>query len=117
MRKLLDGIHAKCEPIRTYRDKRVAHLDLTTALRASPISPAHRQEIDDVLADIREYMNTILRHYDVDGTTRGYEYWQVTGDGEALVWKLKEALRYEDLIWIEKVLKPGDFTKVGPKDA
>ncbi len=55
----------KCDTIRTRRNKRIAHFDLNTSiqLRTDPLPGVSRQMIEDVLAGLRKYMNTIEGYY------------------------------------------------------
>jgi hypothetical protein len=55
----------KCEIIRTRRNKRIAHFDLNTSIQhgSDPLPGVSRQMIEDVLALLRQYMNTIQGHY------------------------------------------------------
>ena len=64
-RALLDELQSKCEPFRTWRNKRLAHLDLTTAMKSGldPLPGISRQMVEDALAIVRDYMNKIEGHY------------------------------------------------------
>jgi hypothetical protein len=98
LRNLLDDLKDKCQGMRTQRNKRLAHLDLPTAISKSNLLPGiSRQMIEEALKVTREYMNVIERHY--NGSETKYEYLGMTGnDGETLISRLKHALRYEELI-------------------
>lgn len=50
---------------------------------------------------MREYINTIERHY--GNNPMGYEYFWMNGDGEALISMLKYGLRYKELFQEGKV--------------
>jgi hypothetical protein len=55
----------KCAPIKTHRDKRIAHADLKTSIQhgSDPLPGVSRQMIEDVLVLLRNYMNAIEGHY------------------------------------------------------
>lgn len=97
LRKLLDDIHKKCQAFRLHRNKRLAHLDLTTAIQSTstPLPGISRQMIEDAIKLVREYMNTIEIHYTQAET--GYEHFIMSSDGDALVTMLKYGLRYDKL--------------------
>jgi hypothetical protein len=104
LRKILDELHQKCQPFRTWRNKRLAHLDLTTVMQSvlNPLPGISRQMIEEALELVRKYMNTIQRHYE-EGET-AYEHFIMTAtDGEALISMLKYGLRYEQLLEQQKV--------------
>jgi hypothetical protein len=95
---ILNSLDAQCAPFRKWRNKRLAHLDLSTMLagNASPLPGISRQMIEDALQLVRDYMNTIHEHYKEPETL--YEaFGMVTTDGDALVALLEPGLRYEEL--------------------
>jgi hypothetical protein len=99
LRNLLDDLQNKCKDIRMRRHKQLAHIDLNTALQINlnPLPGISRQMIEETLEVIREYMNTIERHYKKSET--GYQHFLMSfSDGEALISILKYGLRYEELI-------------------
>ncbi len=97
-RKVLDQIHLQCEPFRIWRNKRLAHLDMNTAMRAgnTPLPNITKEMIDDALALIRQFMNNIEGFY--NNAEHGYEHFIMHSDGEALVVALRDGMRYEELI-------------------
>jgi hypothetical protein len=103
LRKLRDKLHDKCQPFRMWRNKRLAHLDLTTAMQSSsnPLPGISRQMIEDSLGILREYMNTIERYYSKSET--GYEHFIMSSDGDFLISVLKYGLRYEELLKDRKI--------------
>lgn len=102
-RLVLDQLHSKCEPFRVWRNKRLAHLDLTTAMKsnADPLPGISRQMIEDALSLVREFMNKIEGHY--RDSEVGYEHFIMHSDGEALVAMLRSGMRYEELLKEEKI--------------
>lgn len=102
---------SKVKEIRTHRDKRLAHLDLRTAMKdgAQSLPPVTIQTIEDALCSARDYMNAIEEHY--CGRTTGYDNFLMSGnDGEALVSLLRYGLRYEELAK-EGIISPDDWHK------
>lgn len=97
LRNLLDDLHAKCQPFRRHRNKRLSHLDLSTVMQSSSSSlpDISRRMIEDALEVVRNYMNVIEMHYDQFAT--GYQHFFMVSDGDALVSMLKYGLRYQEL--------------------
>jgi hypothetical protein len=117
LRQILDDLHQKCQPFRTWRNKRLAHLDLTTTMQSmlNPLPGISRQMVEEALELVRRYMNTIQIHY-LNGET-GYEHFIMTGtDGEALISMLKYGLRYEELVE-ERQVPLNDWQNAKWKDA
>ena len=99
IKKKLDEILSNCQGIRIHRNKRLAHLDLNTAMQqgAQPLPTVGIQTIENVLYSVRDYMNAIEEHY--CHRTTGYEHFLMLGnDGDALVSILKYGLRYEEML-------------------
>jgi hypothetical protein len=99
LRALLDDLHRKCKTFRVRRNKKLAHLDLATALQGTtnPLPGVSRQMIEDALAVLRTYMNEIQIHY--DDSEQGYEHFIMhAADAEALLGILKHGIRYEELV-------------------
>jgi len=116
LRNLLDDLHMKSRPFRLHRNKRLAHLDLTTAMQSSlnPLPGISRQMIEDALEVIREYMNAIERYYTQSET--GYEHFIMHSDADALVSILKYGLRHDELLRQQKI-SWDDFENTEWKDA
>ncbi len=102
-RNTLDTLHSQCASFRLHRHKKLAHLDLSTALRtpAQPLPGVSRQMIEDALLTIRTYLNAIEMHY--NESEWGYEDFIMQSDGDALVATLRAGLRYEELIHERKL--------------
>lgn len=102
-RSVLDALRLKCEPFRAWRNKRLAHLDLTTAMKSipDPLPGISRQMIEEALALVREFMNKIEMHY--RDSEVGYDHFIMQSDGEALVAMLRYGLRYEELLREETI--------------
>jgi hypothetical protein len=104
LRQILDQLKQKCVPFRTWRNKRLAHLDLTTAMKSTPnpLPGVSRQMVEEALELVRKYLNAIEINYDKSET--GYEHFIMTAtDGEALISMLKYGLRYDQLIRERKI--------------
>jgi hypothetical protein len=117
LRQILVELKQKCQPFRIWRNKRLAHLDLTTAMQSTldPLPGVSPQMIEEALELVRRYLNAIQAHYG-DGET-GYEHFIMTAsDGEALVSMLKHGLRYGQLVEQRKI-GFDDWEKSNWKDA
>lgn len=99
LRQVLDDLKVKCQVFRRGRNERLAYLDFTTAMKkgAQPLPGVSRQMIEDALSLVREYMNTIERHYDQSETL--YQH-PIMGrnDGNALVSVLEHGFTYLELL-------------------
>jgi len=99
MAKILASLKQKCAPFRVWRNKKLAHLDLTTAMRsvANPLPGVSRQMIEEALELVRQYLNCVHGHY--DDTEMAYEHLITAAqDAEGLVAVLKQGLRYDELV-------------------
>ena len=116
LRQILDRLKAKCTPFRLRRNKRLAHLDLTTAMQPSlnPLPGISVQMINEALEDVRAYVNEIERHFDDSETA--YEHFGTHSDADALLEWVKRGLRYEEL---ERsgAIHWGDYRQSGRHDA
>ena len=97
LRQLLGDLHIKCQPFRSWRNKRLAHLDLITIMKSklNPLPSISDEMIEEALKITRDYMNTIERHYLQSET--GYEHFIMQSDGEALIAMLKFGFRYQEM--------------------
>lgn len=113
--KLLDDLENKCKPFRIYRHTRLGHLDLETAMKGGARQlPISRLMIENALLLVREYMNTIERHYCQSETL--YQHLIMHRGSETLVTMLKFALRYKELLREQKISRK-DFQDWHWKDA
>lgn len=95
----LDSLKEHCDDLRTWRHKRIAHLDRDVEHEKiadkDPLPDIQRKTVDEALSLIEEFMNTVQRYYG-DRETR---FEPVTmGDAKALIGNLKKAVDHEDLI-------------------
>jgi hypothetical protein len=95
---LLVQVHAHAVRFRHRRNKKLAHIDLATALgtAATPLPEVTRKSIDDTLQAVRAYMNAIEDHY--DGAQTGYEYSIIHKGSAAIVARLQDSRRYHEHI-------------------
>lgn len=102
-RQILDVLHIKCKPFRAWRNKQLAHLDLSTSMRSSanPLPGISRQMIEDALSLLRDFMNKIEQHY--NDSEMGYEHFIMSSDGDALLSVIRNGLRYEELVKLEAI--------------
>jgi hypothetical protein len=110
----------RCRDIKVRRHKELAHADLGSLLRrygsaaGAPIPGPSRQEIEDALASLREFMNAIDSHF--TNSHMAYENFISRNDGESLVGILKQGLRYGELRRAQ-VLPHDDLKKLSRYDA
>lgn len=97
-RLILDRLHTRCGPFKAWRNKKIAHFDLSTAMKSgqNPLPGISRNMIEEALELVREFMNKIEGHY-MD-SEMGYEDFIMSSDGEALVSMLKYGMRYMELL-------------------
>lgn len=93
----LSEFRQRCEKIKDRRHKDIAHFDLTAQLsnKAEVLPGPSRQEIEHALAALRKFMNIVYGHF--ENSTMGYEHFSMLSDGNTLIFRLTEALRYEQL--------------------
>jgi HEPN superfamily AbiU2-like protein len=95
LREQLEDFQLRCEKVKHRRNKQIAHYDLAAILSSSSIPGPSRQEIEDALGALREFMNTIEAHF--VKTTTAYAAFVTLNDGDDLVWIMKQGLRYAEL--------------------
>lgn len=92
---------------RDYRNKRLAHNDLSHALeRAEPLTLGSRQDVEEVLAAFSEVLNALNSHF--AGATMAYR--EVIGDvggAHSLLYALADARQTEDER--RRRIESGDF--------
>ena len=83
-----------CEPVRLWRNRRLAHADLDVALFDATLPGLSRSDIETMLASLRAVMNRLAGHY--WQTETRYEI-AITpfGDADSLVFYLVKGLRVE----------------------
>jgi hypothetical protein len=86
-----------CEKIKRRRHKDIAHFDLSVQLgnKAEVLPGPSRQEIELALLELRKFMNLFLTFF--QNTQKAYEKFSLQTDGNTLLFRLKESLRYEQL--------------------
>ena len=86
-----------CAKARNRRNKRIAHFDLRTMLKAkASLRGPSREEIEVALGALRSVMNCIALHF--TGTQTAYELIVLDSDGDSLIATLKRGLRYRELV-------------------
>ncbi|WP_144428110.1 hypothetical protein [Azospirillum thiophilum] len=95
--ELLDIVKERCAPLRNWRDKKLAHLDLNVAMNTAttPLPSFSRKEIGGAISSIAEYMNNIEGYY--NDSHHAYEMVSIPTDANALIEMLKWSMRYEEL--------------------
>ena len=95
---LLAAFNASCSKIRHRRNKWIAHFDRTTMLgsKVNPRQGPSRNEIEVALEALRNFMNCVQLHY-LESQTM-YSDFVMDSDGEHLIFALKRAVRYKQLV-------------------
>lgn len=107
---LLAAFDISCSKIRHRRDKWIAHFDRATMLgsKVNPRQGPSRNEIEVALAALRAFMNCVQLYY-LDSQTM-YAHFVMDSDGEHLIFALKRALRYKQLVK-DKIIPHDDLRK------
>jgi AbiU2 len=63
LKRLWKDAQRNSQPLRNYRNVRIAHLDKPTSLGATPLAGITAQQIEDSLSPIREYMRTFRLNF------------------------------------------------------
>lgn len=102
VQKLDDNYQQFYCPLKTYRNKVLAHRDLSTALSDHKDMPSVTFEtIENALGTLRDFMNSIDGHF-CDAET-GYEHTILDGDGNGLAFCLAQGARYDELVRAQKI--------------
>ena len=98
LESLLAAFDVSNSKIRHRRNKWIAHFDRATMLgsKVNPRQNPSRSEIEVALEALRAFMNCVQLHY-LDSQTM-YSDFVMDSDGEHLIFALKRALRYEQLV-------------------
>ena len=97
LRDALSNFRQYCIKIKNRRHKDIAHFDLSVQLgnKAEVLPGPSRQEIEEALNELRKFMNTFLLFF--NNPQMAYEHFSLQTDGNTLLFRLKEAIRYEQL--------------------
>ena len=92
-----------CKDIRHRRHKDIAHFDLPIQLgdKAEALPGPSRQEIEDAMKALRQFMNILFNHY--ENTQMAYEHFSLHNDGDTLIYQLKRAHRYEQMVELNTI--------------
>lgn len=92
--QLLIEAKSKCSFAREFRNRRIAHTDLSTRLQAetNPIPAFTKQQIKEALSVLRALMNKIGTYF--EDTDVLYEQVLMPGDGNSLIARLRDARVY-----------------------
>lgn len=98
LKNILDDLNSRLDSLSIWRNKKLAHLDLTTNLekKIKSLPSIKIQQIEAILLLLTEYMINIERTC-FDSET-AYHKFMLQGDTEALVIWLKNGQRYEELV-------------------
>ena len=85
-----------CKFARNWRDKSIAHRDISVALKknAEPLAHASRLTVKLALQSLENYLNSVSTHY-LQSTT-GFEYGHQGDDAVALLYVIRDGLRHQD---------------------
>ena len=86
----LSRVMATCESARKWRNRRLAHSDLSTIRAQSELSGLSRQDVEDALAAFRELLNTIEQWY--CSSEVAYGAIPEPGGAESLVYYIEKGL-------------------------
>ena len=112
LQKILEKIEDMKTPFKEHRHKRIAHHDLTIRLNENDevLPGISRQTIEDMLKEIRGFMNAVEYYFNFNEGSTGYEYVITQHDGDTLIGALKKATEYDVLIeddlvtWSERLM-------------
>jgi hypothetical protein len=102
-RDVLDSLKTKCEPFRKWRDKKLVHFDLSTAMKldGSSLPRVTSGMIDEPLELVRNFMNCIEGFY--NERENFYQLVLTLSDAEPVVGLLADGLRYRELVEQENI--------------
>ncbi len=92
----IDAVRRQCAPVREWRDRRLAHADLPTALdrATNPLPGVTVAEIEAMLVQLRLLMNVLNKH--LHKTYVAYEVQSMKGDGRVLLGALQLAKAHRE---------------------
>jgi AbiU2 len=93
---LSDTATKQCDPLRAWRNRLIAHKDLGTAMKfhADPLPDVSRQMVEEALVTLRTLMSHI--HLVLKKSETDYADVPLRGDGNQIVYYLKEAAAYHE---------------------
>jgi AbiU2 len=93
--ELVTRLREECEPVRLYRDKRIAHNDLRSALNPKDnlLGKIGRQRLDKILTLAAEILRCVLRRV-VANADLGFHF-ELMGSGRDLLYWLEVARQHE----------------------
>jgi hypothetical protein len=91
--RLLNQARTDSEFARDWRNRRIAHLELGTALKGEATMRASRENVEKVLSIFRDILNAFRRKFFHDEFA--FEDVVVTGDADSLLHRVKFALQSE----------------------
>jgi AbiU2 len=97
LRKRLEAYWKACEGIVRRRNRRIAHYDLNTLLRAAgeSLDAPSRAEIEKALDELRQLMRATYQHF--ENSYMAYEHFAMFDDADSLLRAVSQALRYREL--------------------
>ncbi|MEJ1224558.1 hypothetical protein V9K90_02145 [Pseudomonas sp. CCNWLW56] len=94
---------------RDWRNRKLAHKDLDLALgqHIVPLAPASRIAVKEALSAVADVLNVVERHY--HNSTTMFEFNGENADSEALLYILRDGLRYKEERSVR--IKSGTYTQ------
>jgi hypothetical protein len=97
LNKLIGKAETACKPIKTHRDKRIAHIRREHTLAGGFDRVPSRAKVEDALGAVRRVMNRLEAHYwgSEEYEREGYEHSFSTAGGgaDALVYYLRKGMK------------------------
>jgi DNA-directed RNA polymerase subunit L len=90
----LSDLKQVCEPLDTYRNKHLAHLDRDVELGDADPPSVLVETIDEALDRVSSFMNTVQGHF--EGAKTAYDGFLMTHDADSLVATLKRGYEYAE---------------------
>jgi hypothetical protein len=92
LRKFLDDLRNKCEPLREIRNRQLAHDDWVR--RADPLPGVEVRRFEESFDLVRQIVNAVENHY--TGSTTAYKNPPYNGDGKDLIDVLRDYAKWLD---------------------
>jgi AbiU2 len=101
LRGMLHKYRTLCGKIRQIRNQRLAHFDRETLLGTVSLNNSSRDEIENALTTLRDFLNIIEKHF-VESET-AYEQMIIPNNGDVLAQVLNCGLSYKELRKVGKI--------------
>jgi hypothetical protein len=92
---LVTAAATACEPVRPWRNRRLAHTDLESAISKTPLPGIRHAQVDEALASFRALLNRIEVHF-WQAPTMYKDTITPPGDADSLVYYLMKGIRADE---------------------